>query len=590
MSAPAPVALPVPALHLGPGLRDAPVPVCGLSVCPAPVVDLLSRMDRFRLRFYDKAINFVAEDELTDRIIADYLHAVRTATGPSASIVGVTEEQVQLLANVIWLVPETRGLESEYELDAVKARVGFLSSMAVFQLKVLPTDPSRVIGAGNTSIHAVLLKSFMLTSDDTPPILFPSRMVLSWRQVMSGLVGSVACKEVFGGVAWPDDASFFVLNESGAPVSPLTLRAMEAAMVIQDAPAAGSEEAIARERAKKVVSDSMMKQAQKDALSIGPIKGTLSPEALKRLFTGELMVWDGVFESVLVIVRRMVTMVHPTLAQAEKIIKLQFGSVNAVTSTGSVSWTIFAPPFLNPALVKGEFSQVFDRCAQCLEAIFGYYAADALLVLYRIISKALTPKSEVPESSTIGLKGAIDIINSYLYDIGHDSLLRTLDGPDRWRYPLKEIMSSTAWLEAVRVQQQALLNASAASVFSLMHNKKGGGASDPTVTGAGNGHGGGGGGKGKKQGGKGGQGSPPAAPGTGGGNGGGGGNGSGGGGGGAGGNKRGGADVVLIDQPCRLQYEPGGCTYGLACKFTHDAAHPKTVKRARGEAPVVAPP
>jgi hypothetical protein len=412
---------------------------------------------------------------MSELLVADALYATRVTTGFASAIVNVAKSQAQLFANGVWIIQDTRGLLNPMSMQAIDAGLDYLQSNALYQLKVIPLDPSKPICEDNMSIHGVLLKNNFVVNDDRPAIPLPARVALRYEQMMLGLVGTVECRDLYPDVFWPNDVSWFVLNEAGHPVSPVTMRAMDAALVTPDAPAAGSEEAIALARASKVVLDSRMKQCRRDASVISHIKGTLSGDAFTVLFgIGGLPVLDGLSAAVIVMLHNQLSLLHPTPTQADRFIRLQYGSVQGETSLGLLSFTFLSPAYLAPLFNRGDFAQVFDNFAQCMEAVFGFHAADALLVLFRLVSKALTFRSEVPESSAIGLVGAVDIINTFLYDVGHDSVLRTLSGDTRWRTSLENITESVAWKEAVRVQHIALQNVIAASVFTAMSKKWGG--------------------------------------------------------------------------------------------------------------------
>jgi hypothetical protein len=180
---------------------------------------------------------------------------------------------------------------------------------------------------------------------------------------------------------------------------------------------------------------------------------------------------------------------------------------------------------------------MFTRFRECAFAVFGACAKLALEVLGNHVTTALYPVTgDNMHSAALGLPAAIDIVNDALVKVGHSSLLRPMSGIDRWLPPMHNVMYGTVWKMGIQLQSTAMMEAIAAHAAAA--NKRPAAALASAAQSA----------RTKKPRRSAAPPLPPATP----------------------------RLTAPMLARCGQQDRPGGCTYGLRCRFRHDDANPKT--------------
>jgi hypothetical protein len=551
----------------------APVP------CP-PVVSswlVAEKSDLYQAQFRDPTVQFVASEAISAENVADALAVVRHHLGWCYEVYDVTPQRYHLLADAVWVVPDVRKLPAVGSSDPVAAQVPHLGSMLLFQLQVTSRLITEPLSADNLAWSAVLLANKLHQGEGRDAVAVPPRIQLTYEQVLQGLVPFPSFREVFPDVVFPANAVFFEPSDSGVPVSPLSVRALAARFIPPTARLQDNPEDLAAKEHARLAKEARIKQAQRDFESMERFKGMYGEREFAALFGAEHPCMSGARDTLDELMSSCLQEFAPTESQVSKFLQGQFGSLDGTAQSGRLSFTFVAPPHFQPASDWGDFSVTYRRFQTLCGRVFGPHAEAALQALSHVLTEALASPSADPTDAAIGLPGAIDIVNRCLYRIAHDDALRGLSRDERWTPVVSSVSTSTVWLGAVRRQREASHASQAKRALTALVD------ASPHLFRSGK--------RDAPDGGKGGRGSGPAkrvrkerrasAPGR-----------------GKGGSpseatgldsRKGGAPKAVDGQTptpprCRHQDAADGCPYGLACSFTHDAAHPKTdaTKRSAG--------
>jgi hypothetical protein len=141
---------PNPPVLFGEALRGrrAPPPV-GMMLPSEDISELLDKVTRFR-PFFDPELVFQAEGAVTDQMITDSLNAIRVSLGFASKIVNVSIAQVHLIANALWIIPETRGLNGIMPMQAEQAGIGFRGSTYLYERSMTSGSIYLIIIKGKT--------------------------------------------------------------------------------------------------------------------------------------------------------------------------------------------------------------------------------------------------------------------------------------------------------------------------------------------------------------------------------------------------------------------------------------------------------
>jgi hypothetical protein len=188
-----------------------------------------------------------------------------------------------------------------------------------------------------------------------------------------------------------------------------------------------------------------------------------------------------------------------------------------------------------------DFTMMFTRFRDCAEAVFGPCARIALDVLFATLSVELYPViGDDLRTTTLAPAHAIDVTNHCLYQIGHNASLRQLSQLERWLPPMTNVTTTAVWKKSLHLQTiatiQAMAVTAAAATTTATKRKTAPAATDSS---------------GRKNASKRTRGrSISSAPTS--------------------------SAPTTVTTRCILQDKPGGCSFGLRCKFAHDADNPKT--------------
>ena len=517
-----------------PVIVDAPVQ------CPPPVSSLIGErhMTFFHHQFTSPPlVVFDPSPQIDTALTAKFLSVVRERMGRTSDLLGIENNPYLLLDKTAWIMFDSRGCPGVPTTDPIAAGVPRLTSMAVFQVRAKPINPALPIAADNVLWQAKLITNRIRANGDRPALVIPDNILLSLTKIKRGYSPFSTCREIFTDLHWPEDIVFLERGSNGKPVSPVTLAAPLVASNIlsnhrNDVTFAGGGHAddlrIARE--------SQIKEATKDHMTLRRIAGLYEEHAANALFgSGDYRTLTGAKDAICEIVARTVNELSIGETQAERFLLVKFGSNHGVTTTDRISVTLFAQRKTSPTKNVLDFTIMFNRFRDCAAAVFGSVARLALDALFVTLSDAIYPTiGDNPHSARISPNFAVDIVNDAMYQVGHNADLCTLTLAERWMPPMVNVMNTPVWQTAIQLQAVHMMEQIASEQMASIKRKPGTAIVNPNP---------------KKL--RGGKNNGAALQGV--------------------------ATKSSPDPPrCTQQDKPDGCSYGLRCRFTHDADNPKT--------------
>jgi hypothetical protein len=523
---------------------DAPVP------CPGALATILTKAPRFEAQFRKTDIDWVDSDAISSQDRDLNLAVVRTRFGPTAKMVNLDESQFLLLANTVWIVPDGRRCPHPASTDPIAAGIQHLSSMAVFKIIPLPLIPEEPMAVGNMFWQATRIANKILPSEGQPAVDIPLNITVTFAQILKGYSAFTSFRDTFADIAWPEDVIFLESTLDGRPVSVRTLAAQFGPVpaVARAGPGVRAPDpgADPLADADRIAREAKIKQATKDYEDIARFRGMFESSSFTALFGDDAYpTLTGTKGTLSEMLRSTVPELTITDSQAEKFLKTKFGSTRGVTDPDRISVTLFAQKRTTPELNITDFIIMLNRFRDCAFAVFGTCARFALETLGTTVTNALYPVTgDNPHSAVLGLPAAIDIINDAMTRVGHSALLQPLTGLNRWLPPMTNVSFGSVWVTGLHLQSTAMMEAIAAAAVRAPSNKRPASTAPPNARNA----------RAKKGRGTPAPPTPSSAP----------------------------PPVNHAGERCRQQDAPGGCSYGLRCRFRHDTEHPK--KDAAGAA------
>jgi hypothetical protein len=290
----------------------------------------------------------------------------------------------------------------------------------------------------------------------------------------------------------------------------------------------------------RIARDAKIKQATKDHEVITRFRGMFEPSSFTALFGDDVYpTLSGAKEAVCEIFSRTVPELAITDSQVEKFLKSKFGSARGTTDPDRISVTLFAQRQTSSEHNITDFIIMLNRFRDCTFAVYGASAKLGLEILGATVTSALYPVTgNNPNSAILGLATAIDVVNDAMRQVGHSTNLRAFSGTERWLPPMVNAKFGPMWQTGLNLQSTAMMEAiataAAAAATSAPANKRQASTSSSGSRAP----------QAKKQ-----RGSAKASSSA--------------------------SSSSTATPRCGQQDRPGGCSYGLRCKFRHDADKPK---------------
>ena len=333
---------------------------------------------------------------------------------------------------------------------------------------------------------------------------------------------------------------FVKMTDSGLPISPTLCSASLSAVAIATS-RTGPSAFDSQEATDRAQHEGRAKVSAKDALDITTFRGTCSPERFSQLVTVELPVFSELLQAVRITLSQVLEQCYPSDAEIIKFLRGQLGSLNGITNTTATSIIIFQARRIT------DFRTLLEclaRTATVIHALMGEKPYQSFQLLVQLLLVELQPSTPSYNDTKLGIFRAIDIVNAGMFRVFHHPPLKACSPNERWALMVANATTSTEWISArtdqVHVNQQDAIRLAVANSHSKPNQNQ------PRGNGKG---------KGDKNG-KRGNTSEPATPPD--------------------------PDEAPADtRPpplCDKQFLDEGCPYGLRCRYTHDAAHPKVAR------------
>lgn len=443
---------------------DAPVDL------PPVLTAMLDETPQFQAQFRNAAVDFDPSPHIAPPVVLRNLDVVRTRMGRVQDMVGIHVEKTrpQLLNNMVWIIPDTRGVAANPATDPHAVRVDLLASMVIYSVRAVKITAAAPLANDNIIWQASLICSTL--SNERAAVVAPDRALVTFDQLLQGFVAFSAFKPVFDAIVWPDGAKFFEATTQGCPIAPETARA--SAVATSAAVSFVGIDMDPEYEAQKALQAGQIKNHTRDADQLARYRGTFSSDVLfEALFGQRFPVFQVGVRAGLIAAKRAVPEFQATELQIERMLKFQFGSADGKTATGHVSMTVAART--TPEDAAG-FHHAFHRLKAVYAGICGDAAEEALRRLGDTMLEALTPTLAGPDT-VLSVQGAIDVVNDCLYQVGHEATLAGRAGAERWLPPVENVRASSAWILAADKQRVACCRkmAAVAAVAAATHKKTG---------------------------------------------------------------------------------------------------------------------
>jgi hypothetical protein len=434
-------------LNLNWGAVNQPELVQAPQSTPPDMVLMIDRSHLFHAQYMSERIEYIESDDTPayQRFDPAYVitatEGIRHLIAPISSLVGLSDDNTTHLHNLVWCMVDTRGLLATVSTDPAKAQVGRLGSMAIFSIRAVLADPNnKKWSKTNTVWQVVLIENKMC-----PPIEVPGLMILSYEELMKGYLALTPLPQMYPSERYPPNAIFCLENEAHQPVTPqLAARAQAASSSttrIDSNSGIDLDEEMRRNRA-----EGRNKQSARDAVHLQAFQGMT--ETFDTFSSPNIVpIYDEVADAVLNAVSDRIIDCYPSKEQLKQLMKGQTGSKLGVSSTNRVSiYSMFA---LQPGTVLNDWYQTMPRVSAAVEVIFGPAVAHFFKMLVEALNGTLIPTHAGTSLPLLGVKGAIDIVNSTIHLVATDSRLYHLEPRERWQKVIANAPNTGVWQTAV---------------------------------------------------------------------------------------------------------------------------------------------
>jgi len=441
---------------------DAPEPM------PDTLEDVLDRRACFIAQYLDPTVQFENVADHDPAEIQNVLTIIRNSIAPAEQLVGMSSTTMTYYSSLVWIIPDTRGVLATLSTNPKTAGVLNVHRLLIFWLRPVRINPVLTTWIANTNWHAVLISNqFGAPSTERPAIPVPKIMLLSEAQLLKGFVTYEACRDAFQ-IAYPVGALFCKMTPSGLPISPALCEAATAA-VQAPAPRLGPSAFDSVAATQQAQHEGRAKAAGKDAGDIATFRGTSNPEVFRTLVSPDLPVFHELIQAVRIKLATIMEQCHPADHDLRLLLRGQLGSIKAVTNPSCTSITILFQA--RPTIDFQTLVETLSRTSLMVLHLMGAVPFSHFQALSGRIQAECQPTTPSYPDTKIGVKGAIDIVNTCFFKVFHSMELKQATPDERWAAVVANAPTSPEWSAAHTDQTHVNnINAINAALASGKHN------------------------------------------------------------------------------------------------------------------------